>query len=125
MTSSVPAPARALLQELCSAPADTDLPALRAAVTAHADEIRTAARRNELLPLDVAEALSAALDLLLARVEALPPEQGALVVGAARYFCAENDHIRDVSGVLGLDDDVAVFNHVVRRIGRAELALEY
>jgi hypothetical protein len=123
MPPSVPAPARALFADLCASPAETDVPALRTAVAAHLEDVRKAAKRNELLPIDIAETLAAALDSLLDQLPTLKPEHGSLVVGAARYFCADDDHVNDLSGVLGLDDDVAVFNHVVRRIGRTDLLL--
>lgn len=124
MPPSVPAPARALFAGLCAAPSETDLPALKAAVAEHLVEVRKAAKSKELLPVDVAEALAAKLELLLGQVEQMPAEHGALVIGTARYFCADNDHINDLSGVLGLDDDVAVFNHVMRRIGRTDLLID-
>lgn len=113
----------AVFKAFCDAVSPAERGALRAAVQRHLLELRQAARRDELLPVDLAEDLAARLDVLLAELDSLPPDSQPLVVGAARYFVSDEDAIPDREGVLGLDDDVAIFNAVARRIGRADLQI--
>ena len=47
-----------------------------------------------------------------------------LIVGAARYFVADDDAEPDTQSILGLDDDLAVFNHVATQIGEPDLRIE-
>lgn len=101
-----------------------EIAALRQAVRDHLASIRIAARKNELLPLDLAEELADKLDALLRDIAAMPDPQHRLAVGAARYFVSLDDAQPDTGGVLGLDDDVAVFNYAVRQMGRADLVIE-
>lgn len=119
-----PSPAEsAVFEACCGIVTGAERAALRAAVQRHLHDLRQAARRDELLPVDLAEALAGHLDTLLVGLDALPPDAHPLVVGAARYFVSDNDAIPDRQGVLGLDDDVAVFNAVARRIGRDDLQI--
>ncbi len=122
--TTLPPEAQSLFESLCEGAGDVDLAGLRFRVQQHLDEIRRAAERDELLPVDVAEQLATTLDRLLEGAPALPPDHRALVVGAARYFCSEHDAVRDTSGVLGLDDDLAVFNQAMRQLGRDDLVLD-
>jgi hypothetical protein len=114
----------AIVERLSDPATLEEITALRRSVGQHLDELRQAARRDELLPVDLAAELARKLDALLVGLPALPPEAQALVVGVARYFVSEEDAIPDRSGVLGLDDDLAVFNAAVRRIGRPELEID-
>ena len=106
---------------LCGEVTRQALASLRAAVKQHLRDVDQAARQNELLATDLAEELAHKLDGLLADLDSLPAEARPLIVGAARYFVSDDDALPDYGGPLGLDDDVAVFNAVVRRIGRADL----
>ena len=120
-----PSLAETAIVERLSGPATLEeITALRRSVGQHLDELRQAARRDELLPVDLAAELARKLDALLVGLPALSPEAQALVVGVARYFVSEEDAVPDRSGVLGLDDDLAVFNAAVRRIGRPELEID-
>lgn len=120
-----PSPAEtAIFERLSGSATPEEIAALRRSVGQHLDELRQAARQHELLPVDLAADLARKLDALLGGLHALAPEAQALVVGAARYFVSEEDAIPDQSGVLGLDDDLAVFNAAVRRIGRADLEID-
>jgi len=122
--TTLPPAAQSLFESLCDGTGEIDVDGLRLRVQQHLDEIRRAAQRNELLPLDVAERLAAALEVLLKQAARLSPAHRRLAIGAARYFCSEHDHIRDTTSVLGLDDDIAVFNHAVRQMGRGDLVLD-
>jgi hypothetical protein len=110
--------------ELMKGASDADLGALRSEVRAHLASFESKAARNGLLPVDIARELAAGLETLLATAPSLEADQRDLVVAAARYFVSEEDVRPDTEGVLGLDDDVQVFNHVARRLGRPELELE-
>jgi uncharacterized membrane protein YkvA (DUF1232 family) len=112
-----------VFEGLCGDVSRQALASLRAAVKQHLRDVDQAARQNELLATDLAEELARKLDGLLAELESLPEEARPLVVGAARYFVSDQDALPDYGGPLGLDDDVAVFNAVARRIGRADLEI--
>jgi uncharacterized membrane protein YkvA (DUF1232 family) len=112
-----------VFEGLCGAVTRQALASLRAAVEQHLRDLEQAARQNELLATDLAEELAQKLDALLAELDALPEEARPLVVGAARYFVSDEDALPDYGGPLGLDDDVAVFNAVVRRLGRVDLEI--
>lgn len=121
--SSVPPPARELFDSLCGNADRGELAELRERVRAHVGKIAEAAEKNELLPVDLAEKLGEALEALLHEAPSLDPAHRALIVGAARYFVSVHDHVADTSSELGLDDDIAVFNHAVCQMGRDDLVL--
>ncbi|WP_437290973.1 hypothetical protein [Sorangium sp. So ce406] len=112
-----------VFEGLCGTVSPEELATLRDAVRQHLGELLQASRRNELLPIDLAEELARRLDDLLEQLGSLAAEARPLVVGAARYFVTRDDVLPDQEGLLGLDDDVAVFNVVARRIGRADLEI--
>ncbi|MEQ8461520.1 MAG: YkvA family protein [Sandaracinaceae bacterium] len=120
----IPADARALFARSAEHLDPDQVAALRQALRDHLDEIRAAAQSNELLPLDIAQEIAEKCDALLRGHAGLPPEHGALVVAAARYFISSDDARPDLQGVLGLDDDAAVFNHAARQIGRGDLVID-
>ena len=93
-------------------------------VDAHLEEIRVAAKRNELLPVDLAEEIAGKLQGLLRGLGELPAEQQRLVIGAARYFVSTQDVNPDTETVLGLDDDASVLNYVLETIGRTDLLID-
>ena len=45
------------------------------------------------------------------------PEQGALIVGAIRYFVDPHDGLSEASFASGLQDDIGVFNYVLEELG--------
>ncbi len=68
-------------------------------------------------------ALAAGLANLLALYPVLEPRHRVLAVGASRYFVQEDDERHDLTDPRGLDDDLAVYNWVVRQIGRPDLVV--
>lgn len=112
-----------VFEGLCGPVTTADLAALRAAVQRHLRDLDQASREDEFLATDLAEDLAERLDDLLEILPTLPDAARPLVVGAARYFVSDDDALPDRSGPTGLDDDVAVFNMVARRIGRADLEI--
>lgn len=101
-----------------------ELAALRHQVQHHKDDLRRAQVRSELIAVDLAEALAARLDGLLANAHLMQAEARAHVVGAAAYFISSADERPDDQSCTGLDDDVLVFNHVARLLGRADLVID-
>ena len=69
-----------------------------------------------------AEELATRLDTLLEAVQTAGPEHRAAIVGAARYFVSAHDDVPDEQEG-GLDDDVDVFNHVARLVGRPDIVI--
>ncbi len=112
-----------VFEALCGPVTAADLAALRAAVQRHKRDLDQASRESEFLATDLAEELADKLDDLLETLPSLPEDVRPLVAGAARYFVSDDDALPDRSGPTGLDDDVAVFNMVARRIGRADLEI--
>ncbi len=97
---------------------------LRGEVRRHFEQLVVAQRESELVAVDLAELLCVRLEALLARAPKMQPDHRALVVGAARYFVASDDATPDHAACTGLDDDVAVFNHVAAAIGRDDLRID-
>lgn len=99
------------------------LASLREDVRAHFDRLVETQKRSELVAIDLAEALCTRLETLLSMAHLVDAEARAHVVGAARYFVSSNDARPDDGSCTGLDDDVEVFNHVVRLLGREDLVI--
>ena len=110
----------AALREDLAAPA---LATLKTDVRAYYDRLVLAQQRDELVAVDLAEALCVRLEGLLAMAHQLEPAPRCDIVGAARYFISEDDAIPDGRSCTGLDDDVEIFNHVARALGRPDLVI--
>lgn len=100
------------------------LAALKADVRRHFDHLVQTQKRNELIAIDLAEMLCVRLEALLETAHSMDADTRASVVGAARYFASAADALPDDQSCTGLDDDVAVFNHVVRTSGRLDLVID-
>ena len=98
-----------------------EITALREDVGLHYQRLLDAQKKNELVAVDLALALHGRLDQLLAMAHLVDPESRASIVGAARYFVSSSDAKPDDLSCTGLDDDVEVFNHVARLLGRSDL----
>ena len=112
-----------LYRELREDLATPDLASLRISVRAHFEDLVRAQQRNELVAVDLGELLCLKLEGLLVAAHQFNPETRSAIVGAARYFVSSNDAMPDERSCTGLDDDVEVFNHVVRQIGRLDLLI--
>ena len=100
-----------------------DVAALRREVRAHFESLVRLQEKQELLAVDLAELLCVRLELLLDAAPSLAADVRADIVGAARYFISAQDAVPDDRACVGLDDDVAVFNHVVRQMERIDLEI--
>lgn len=116
--------AMAIFQGLRADLAPPELASLRTAVREHYEQLLHAQEQNELIAIDLAELLCDRLDQLLAMAHQLALEARLDIVGAARYFVEDQDLIPDEKSCTGLDDDVLVFNHVARSLGRTDLVIE-
>ncbi|MBK7823505.1 MAG: hypothetical protein IPJ61_21195 [Tessaracoccus sp.] len=112
-----------LFAGLCADLPPPALAELRTAVQAHYAELVAAQAKDELIAVDLAELLATHLDTLLASAHLFTADARADLVGAARYFISDKDTIPDLKPCTGLDDDVQVFNHVARALGRPDLVI--
>ncbi len=113
-----------LFSALCTTITPDETPELQAQVLAHVTHIRDQLRTNEFLDIDLAERLADKLVQLLQGLAAYSQEDQRLIVGAARYFVSDDDAEPDTQSILGLDDDLAVFNYVVTQLGQPDLRIE-
>lgn len=116
--------ALSIFERLRAGVTPAQLTTLKDDIDRHLLNIQKLARKNEMTPLDIAEALAAGLHVLLAELASFDAEQQSAIIGAALYFISSEDEIPDRSSILGLDDDAAIFNHVARLIGRPDLEVE-
>lgn len=124
MSEDLPESIRAIYERLAGPVDGAGLSELRARIHKHNEKFRSAARSNGLLPVDIATALAQGLEQLLNRFHDFSEHQQALVAGAAKYFVSDCDAQPDLEGVLGLDDDLVVYNWVVTELGRPDLCIE-
>lgn len=113
-----------IFKELHAASAGASAAELTREVDDSMAEFEEAAAQNGLLPLDIAQDLADAIGSLLEIYKDFSPEQQQLIAGAVRYFVSEDDAVPDTEGVLGLDDDVEVFNYVVEKLGQPQRKLD-
>lgn len=120
----LPRSARSLYDRLHAEPIG-DWATLLAECRAHVADFEAALATNEFLPIAEARALAEALPRLVERARAHPKPALAerLAWIAARYFVIKDDGAHDFV-IVGLDDDVAVYNAVVRHLGVDDLALD-
>lgn len=119
-----PGPALALFSSLRADLAPLELHALRREVREHYDLLLQRQRSSELVSVDLAEALCTRLEKLLEAAPSFTKTHRSAVVGAARYFVSTEDAVPDDRALTGLDDDVEVFNHTAREIGRPDLVID-
>lgn len=114
-----------LFEQLCQDFEPVHLIHLKDEMREQVNNFREAAKEHEMLPVDLAQELHDKLHVLFRQMGNFSPEQQRLVVGAARYFVSQDDEYPDTDTILGLDDDVSVFNHVIEQLGRSDLRMRY
>lgn len=92
-------------------------------VEAHRLKLHQQADDAGALPTDIADHIAKSVTRLLT-TEPIAKEASLLVRAAAYYFVEEEDEVADSSSIFGLDDDLEMFNQVMRIIGRPEFILE-
>lgn len=70
--------------------------------------IRLAAQRNEFLDHSLVEQIASDLLALLERYATFDPVQQGLLVGAVRYFIAQEDEEHDFNSMFGFEDDYLI-----------------
>lgn len=120
----IPPEARPIFRSLFTSPL-VPVNDLRAAVAGHLAFIRKEAERFEFVDVSLAEAIATAANEL---IDGLTPEttetERRLVQAAVCYFVLESDVESDVGSITGFDDDVAVLNAVLQRLGRPNLRIK-
>jgi hypothetical protein len=99
-------------------------PDLLASCREHVQRFEAALATNEFLPVAEARQLGAGIPKLRgrARTHADPALAERLAWIAARYFVIRDDGAQDFE-VIGLDDDLAVFNAICRHLGWQDLVI--
>lgn len=113
-----------ILEQLRANVAPAKLLTLKDDIDRHLVELHALAKTNEMMPVDLADAIAGGLHALLAGINDFDEENQSLILGAALYFVSHDDELPDKASILGLDDDAAIFNHVAAVIGREDLAVE-
>lgn len=122
-TLKLPRSARALYDRLREEPVD-DWPTLLQECREHAAAFEAGLATNEFLPVEEARRLVAGIAALYDRTHAHrdPSFAERLAWIAARYFVIKLDGTADFE-VVGLDDDVAVFDAVCQTLGYEDLRI--
>ena len=124
-TPSTPSPrALSIFDKLKSQLTPSQLDTIEDDIDRHLLQIQKLAQHNEMTPLDLAESIAGGLHVLLAERESLDAERQNAILAAALYFISAEDELPDTASILGLDDDVSIFNHVARLVGREDLEVE-
>jgi len=97
---------------------------LEGEIQAFGEAVRVATGHHELLDINLAGALASGCDALLAIAEEVPLARRALIQAAIRYVVLAEDGEHDLESLVGLDDDVLIFNAVAAYVGREELMIE-
>ena len=90
---------------------------LQTRVREHVEYIRGHLRSNEFLDVALAQRIADRLITLLQSSTSYSSQGQRLLVGAAHYFIADEDAESDTRSILGLEDDLAVFNYVAAQLG--------
>ena len=109
---------------LCATLPPDRVPQLQDQVQLHVRRAHEALRHNEFLDVPTVENVATVIVELLDSYTDHSQEQQALIVGAARYFTEADDAEPDTLSLLGFDDDVAVLNYVLDRLGMVHRKLE-
>ncbi len=120
---ALPRSARDLYTRLTAEPVGA-WPSLLALCQEHVQRFEAALTSNEFLPVAEARQLAAGLPRLheRTRTHADPLLADRLAWIAARYFVIRDDGAQDFE-VIGLDDDLAVFNAICRHLGWLDLVI--
>lgn len=93
------------------------MPQIKVRLDAAVLELKTEAQNHGLLDERIIDALYNSAVFLLDHYNEFNQKQRALIIGAVYYFGLSDDPSPDASFATGLDDDVAVMNHVLEELG--------
>lgn len=122
--SAASAEALAIFERLCGGIMPAQILSLNDDIDRHLLQLQKLARKDEMMPIDLAEAMVNGLHTLLAELAHFSTEHQSAIIGAALYFISDDDEIPDTASILGLDDDAAIFNHVAQMVGRSDLQVD-
>lgn len=92
-------------------------------VEGHLSLMQAAFAINNLIDVDLAEAVAMTLKALLADRDRLSFEERRLLAGAVEYFVLTGDNDNDMSSPVGLVDDAKVTNATAEALGRPDLVI--
>lgn len=113
---------RELFPKLCEPIPDNEIDKVREAITQHFLNLQPSAmfiKEEENLMQRVARCALALIDAHAGANH----DHRALIGGAVSYVLQKVDFIPDEIPLIGLDDDVAVLNHVAEELGRLDLVI--
>lgn len=108
---------------LCEARSVEMLEADRDRVEGHLSLMEAAFSVNNLVDVDLARAVAAALLSLLADPKSLAFEERRLLAGAVEYFVLTGDNDNDLASPVGMVDDARVTNATAMALGRPDLVI--
>ena len=92
-------------------------------VEGHLSLMQAAFAVNNLIDVDLAEAVAMTLMALLADRDRLSFEERRLLAGAVEYFVLTGDNDNDMASPVGLVDDAKVTNATAEALGRPDLVI--
>jgi uncharacterized membrane protein YkvA (DUF1232 family) len=125
LDNTLPQKISAYFQTLCEEYPPETIDQLQDEIQTHVRNLELALSANEFLDIDTARQIADVLRILIKGYDRCTSQHRIWITGAARYFIHDLDVEPDMLSVLGLDDDVTVLNHVLLKIGRPELSIEY
>lgn len=92
-------------------------------VEGHVSLMQAANAINQLVDVDLAEAIAATLLALLEQPDSLAYEERRLLAGAVEYFVLTGDNDDDLASPVGMVDDAKVTNATAEALGRPDLVI--
>lgn len=92
-------------------------------VEGHVSLMQAANAINQLVDVDLAEAIAATLLALLEQPDSLAYEERRLLAGAVEYFVLTGDNDDDLASPVGMVDDAKVTNATAAALGRPDLVI--
>lgn len=92
-------------------------------VEGHVSLMQAANAINQLVDVDLAEAIAATLLALLEQPDSLAYEERRLLAGAVEYFVLTGDSDDDLASPVGMVDDAKVTNATAEALGRPDLVI--
>lgn len=112
-----PEGASALFLSLCELLDPSQIEELKAQLTDTYNEMLGLAQSSPNMNTRRLNDIFGVCSYLLSHYESLTQRHQSLVVGAIRYFMAEDDGLNDLVFYTGLDDDAKILNYVLEEIG--------
>ena len=115
---------RATFKNLCKSLPAENVVSYKSEVDSELERIRTNAKENAMINLDLAVQLAQRCHMLLDNYDKFDNAKRALIVGAIRYFALSEDAFSEEDFASGFDDDARIMNYVLEQIGLEEHCIE-